>query len=95
MAPSSPLPRPALRKSLSPEMSSSLAFLLELCQGRVEEKRPPSFQVSAAPWLLQGGLVGAHLLCSEDPHLHLTSLDHTRLSNLGSHLGPLCGLGPL
>ena len=52
-APSSPLPWPALRKSCSPETSSSLTFLLELCQGRVEERRPPSFQVSAARWLSQ------------------------------------------
>lgn len=46
------------------------------------------------PLVIAGGLVGAHLLCSGDPHLHLTSLDRTPLSNLGSHLGPLCGLGP-
>ena len=46
------------------------------------------------PLVIAGGLVGVHLFCSGDPHLHLTSLDHTRLSNLGSHLGPLCGLGP-
>ena len=38
--------------------------------------------------------MGTHLLCSGDPHLHLTSLDHTSLSNLGFHLRPRYGLGP-
>lgn len=41
--------QPALRKSRTPEMSSRLAFPLELCQGAAEESRPPLFPSRCCP----------------------------------------------